>query len=159
MNIKTTISIVVEDKFGALSRIVELFSSRGYNLDSICSGECAKLGTHRITLVCNENQKNITRIIKLLKQIIYVHSAHIFLPETSINRELILARVQFADNQKEQLIQLIQKFGGNILVEKDIILCFELKDTADRINHLLHSIRENFTLLQISRTGEASLQI
>ena len=74
---KKIISILVEDEFGALSRIIELFGSRGYNLHSICSGEARKKGLQRLTLVCCETDKNIKQIIKLLRNIIYIHDAKI----------------------------------------------------------------------------------
>ena len=90
---KKIISILVEDEFGALSRIIELFGSRGYNLHSICSGEARKKGLQRLTLVCYETDKNIKQIIKLLRNIIYIHDAKIIETDTSIHRELILVKV------------------------------------------------------------------
>ncbi len=60
------ISIVIEDQSGALARIVELFTSRGYNLESICSGEAEEVGIHRLTLVTRGDDRKIRHIIRLL---------------------------------------------------------------------------------------------
>ena len=91
------------------SRIIELFGSRGYNLHCICSGEARKKGLfQRLTLVCYETDKNIKQIIKLLRNIIYIHDAKIIETDTSIHRELILVKVALEKKTTKELFATIR---------------------------------------------------
>ena len=65
---RNVISILLADRAGALPRIAEIFSGRGYNVESICSGSCELANYQRLTIVCNETPANIEKIIKQLKE-------------------------------------------------------------------------------------------
>ncbi len=158
---KKIISILVEDEFGALSRIIELFGSRGYNLHSICSGEARKKGLQRLTLVCYETDKNIKQIIKLLRNIIYIHDAKIIETDTSIHRELILVKVALEKKTTKELFATIrdgfQELHAEVCITTKNWVCFQCMGEELQIDRMVEFIHNRFKILEVSRTGEAAL--
>ena len=155
---KKIISVLVEDEFGALSRIIELFGSRGYNLHSICSGEARAKGLQRLTLVCYETDKNIQQIIKLLRNIIYIHEAKIIETENSVHKELILIKVALEKKTESELFKTIrERLKGEICRDTKNWVCFQYVGDENQINQMVELIRSRFKILEVSRTGEAAL--
>lgn len=154
---KKIISLVLEDRFGALSRVIELFGARGYNLHSICSGESREEGLQRLTLVCFESDKNIKQIIKLLQNIIYVYEAKLINIEQAILRELILVKVKIKEENEAQLLAIIGKISAKILIKNKDFICFEYLGNGQDIDQMLKYLR-TFPIIEVSRTGEAALE-
>ena len=156
---KKIISILLEDRFGALSRVIELFGSRGYNLHSICSGESREEGLQRLTLVCFENEKNIQKIIRLLQNIVYVYEAKSVEIGKSILTEVVLVKIK-TDKQKEnELLAYIQKLSAKIRVQNKDFICFEYLGDGEQIDQVLKFLRSHYEIIEISRTGEAALNL
>ncbi|MDH5560863.1 MAG: acetolactate synthase small subunit [Deltaproteobacteria bacterium] len=153
---KHTISILVDDQFGALARIVELFTSRGYNLDSICSGEAETLGTHRITIVTKGDDPKIKQIIKLLNNIIYVFEVTHLSPAETISGELMLAKLKITPEQRNEILQLIQVFEGQIIEMNGDSISFQVVGSASKLDGVT-SILKDYELIAVSRTGEAAI--
>lgn len=156
---KQIITVLVEDKYGALSRIIEIFSSRSYNLDSICSGESVEEGTHRLTLVCFEDYNNIQHILKLLRQLVNVHDAQLLDKDQCIHRELILFKLEITPVNRNDLLTTIRALQANILALTETYVCFELLSNNHHINLTVKHLYKNYNILEISRTGEAALPI
>lgn len=154
---KRIISVLLEDRFGALSRVVELFGSRGYNLHSICSGESREEGLQRLTLVCFENEKNICQIVKLLQNIIYVYEAKLVAEEKSILRELILVKIKIEAEKELELVKMIEKQPAKILIQNKEFICFEYLGNSQEIDEMLKYFRAYYKIIEVSRTGEAAL--
>ena len=151
------ISILVEDKFGALARIVELFSSRGYNLESVCSGECEDSGAQRLTLVCRGDGHVIEHIIKKLQQIIYVFKVEDFLDYESITCELLLLKVKIKEGERSDILSLINAYKGDIIEMNGNSVSFKAVGSAAQLNGLMQVFRD-YEILQLARTGEAAIR-
>jgi acetolactate synthase-1/3 small subunit len=154
---KRIISLLLEDRFGALSRVVELFGSRGYNLHSVCSGESREEGLQRLTLVCFENEKNIQKIVKLLQNIIYVYEAKLVEQDKAILRELILIKIKREDQKDQELFKAIEKQKAKILIKNKDFICFEYLGDGQEIDEVLKYFRDFYKIIEVSRTGEAAL--
>lgn len=150
------ISILVEDRFGALSRIVELFTSRGYNLESISSGECEEKGTHRLTLVCTGEDRTIQQIIKLLKQIVYVVDVTDLTPRHSISRELVLVKMLIDNKSRSEILELINAYQGTIIEMNTTSVSFEAVGSAVQLDGLIDVFRQ-YKIVELARTGEAGI--
>lgn len=153
---KHVISILVEDRFGTLARIVELFTSRGYNLDSICSGEAEREGAHRITIVTEADDLKINHILKLLKNIISVLEVTYLVPSETISRELMLIKIKINPEIRWRVLQLINAYGGSVIEMNNKYLSFEVVGTASKLDGVIQVFRE-FELIGLSRTGEAAM--
>lgn len=154
---KHVISIWVEDKYGALARVTELFSSRGYNLESVCTGECKEKGTHRMTLVCTADDHVIQQIIKQLQQIVFVVDVQDLPYEKRITRELLLMNISVNDKNRSEILSLIKAYPTEIVQMNSDHIIFQAIGNADQLDGLAEVFRK-FKILQLARTGEAAIQ-
>lgn len=150
------ISIVVEDQSGALARIVELFTSRGYNLESICSGEAEEVGIHRLTLVTEGDDRKIRHIIRLLNNIVYVVEVTHLDPTESISQELMLMKLKINPRIRGQVLQLIEAYGGTVIEMTPDTVSFRVLGRASKLDGVTQTFRE-FKIIEMARTGEAAI--
>ncbi len=153
---KHVISVLVEDRIGALARVVELFTSRGYNLESVCTGECERKGVHRMTLVTTGDDDKIRLILKLLKNIVYVWEVRHLKPHQTISLELMLVKVQAGVAQRTQVLTLVQAYQGNLIEMNHESVTFEIAGSASKLDGVAEVFSE-FTILEMARTGEAAI--
>lgn len=153
---KQVLSILIEDKFGALSRITELFSSRGYNLNSICSGACEEPNTQRLTLMCNESDENTRKIIQLLKQIIFVYDIKLIETQESIHSELMLVKLELSKDRQADFLKVAAQFNLKVMHSSDQSICVRAVGYAEELDKLLNLVRQ-YSVLRVSRTGEAAI--
>ncbi|OGG96073.1 MAG: acetolactate synthase small subunit [Candidatus Lambdaproteobacteria bacterium RIFOXYD12_FULL_49_8] len=153
---KHLISIQVKDRFGTLARVVELFSSRGYNLDSVCTGEGEEKGTHRIIIATRGDDKKIKQILKLLKNIVYVFKVTLLDPSQTISAELMLVRLRCGADQRMKVLELIKTFEGEVIEMDGKTVSFRVMGSASKLNGATEVFRE-FEILELARTGEAAI--
>jgi len=153
---KYVISILMDDKIGALARITELFTSRGYNVDSICSGEAENIGTHRLTLVTGGDDRKINHIIKLLKNIVYIFEVTLLKPDDSVSLELMLIKVKINPKNRAQIIQLANAYEASIIEMNGKSASFRVVGSASLLDGMTDVFRE-FEIIELSRTGEAAI--
>jgi len=156
MNHRHIISILVADRFGALSRIIEIFGSRGYNLDSISSGSCEEENCQRLTIVCRETDQNIAKIIKLISELVDVYKVSLMDKEISITRELLLAKVSLKPETKNEIFSLLTALKAEVIEIQPKSISFELVGRAAALDQFMESIRP-YEIIELSRTGEAAI--
>lgn len=150
------ISIVVEDQSGALARIVELFTSRGYNLESICSGVAEEAGIHRLTLVTQGDDRKIRHIMRLLNNIVYVLDVTHLDPSISISQELMLMKLRISPKIRSEILQLIEAFGGDIIEMNTETVSFQVIGSASKLDGVVETFRD-YKIIEMARTGEAAI--
>lgn len=153
---KYVISILLEDEIGALSRIVELFTSRGYNIDSICSGVAENEHTHRMTLVTQGDDRKIKHIIKLLKNVVNIFEVTPLKPLDSISLELMLMKVNVSTETRSQILQMITAFEGTIIEMNCETVSFQVVGSDTRLDGIISVFRE-YDIIELARTGEAAI--
>ncbi len=153
---KHVISILIEDKQGALARITELFTSRGYNVDSICSGDGEREGTHRCTLVTSGDDRTIGHIVKLLENIVYTFEVTLLKPTATIAEELMLIKIGIDPSNRSSVLQLISAYDGNIIQMNDRSVSFRVCGNASQLDGVTSVFRE-FDIVELARTGEAAI--
>ena len=153
-----TLSILVRDIPGVLSQVARLFSRKGYNIESIVSGETDKPGVTRITIVILADELMISQIAAQCRKLIPVLSVKILDEATSIQREFALIKVQAADrNARDEVIQMANIFRANIIdVSRDTltVAIFGDKDKTSALIGLL----EDFGILEIAKTGTLAIE-
>jgi acetolactate synthase-1/3 small subunit len=154
---KHVIAVLVDNEFGALARIVELFSARGYNIESLNVAPTSldkKLS--RITITTYGTDKTIDLICKLLKRIIPVHTAAELTREVGyIERELALVQIIADEQKREEAIKIIDKYRSNIVDIAGDSIVFELIGTSELIDEILLQLND-YGLASVSRTGIAA---
>ncbi len=154
---KHVIAVLVDNEFGALARIVELFSARGYNIESLNVAPTSldkKLS--RITITTYGTDKTIDLICKLLKRIIPVHTAAELTREVGyIERELALVQIISDEQKREEAIKIVDKYRSNIVDIAGDSIVFELIGTSELIDEILLQLND-YGLASVSRTGIAA---
>ena len=96
-----TISVLVQNEFGVLSRIAGLFSGRGFNIESLCVAETLDPKISRMTIVSSGEDRVIEQITKQLNKLVSVIKVHDFSGEEFLNRELALIKVSASDENAQ----------------------------------------------------------
>ena len=153
---KHVIAILIENEFGALARVVNLFASRGYNIESLSVAVVDEVkNLSRITITTYGSQDVVNLILKLLNRLIPVHSAIDLSAIPHIERGLALIKVATGENNDE--IMRIAEIHQARLIEKEAsYFLFELSDQFDRIENFI-KLLEPYDIIEISQTGSASL--
>ncbi len=154
---KHVIAILVDNEFGALARIVELFSARGYNIESLNVAPISmdkKLS--RITITTYGTSQNIDLICKLLNRIVPVYRAVELTKEKGyIERELCLVKIIGDEEKREKAIQIADKYRTNIIDTSGNSIVFEIIGSSQTIDEVIEKLSE-IGLEGVSRTGVAA---
>ncbi|HUP69248.1 MAG TPA: acetolactate synthase small subunit, partial [Acidimicrobiales bacterium] len=111
-----TLSVLVENKAGVLTRVASLFARRGFNIYSLAVAPTDDERFSRITIVVDVESKPLEQITKQLNKLINVVEINELAPEESVERELVLLTVRSdAGGSRGQVIELVQVFEGKIV--------------------------------------------
>lgn len=154
---KHVIAILVDNEFGALARIVELFSARGYNIESLnVAPTTIDKKLSRVTITTYGTTKTIDLICKLLNRIVPVHRAVELTREYGyIERELALVQIIGDEQMREQAIKIADKYRTNIIDIAGNSIVFEVIGSSEVIDEMLKNLVP-FGLESVSRTGIAA---
>lgn len=154
---KHTISLLVENELGCLSRIVGLFGSRGYIIESISIGSAEEADLSRMTIVTRGDDRIIEQICKQLNKVIDVLKVTDLTEESFVNRELALIKVNVNQTVRAEIIQIVDVFRGKIIDISPKTLTIEATGSEDKIEAILSMLRP-FGLKEVARTGRAALK-
>src|SRR3954451_13043079 len=110
-----TISVLVENKFGVLTRIAGMFSGRGFNIDSLNVGPTLDPSTSRMTIVVNGNDATLDQVTKQLNKLIDVIEIEDFSDDEVVERELVLMRVKVDAAGRAEVMQMCDIFRAKII--------------------------------------------
>jgi acetolactate synthase-1/3 small subunit len=151
-----TLSIVVDNRPGVLTRITGLIARRGYNIESLAVDTTENPLLSRVTLVTSAEDVPIEQIKKQLNKLINVHKIIELAPADSIDRELALLKVRATPSQRPELVRLAEMFKGSIAdVAKDA-LTIEVTGTQEAIA-ALSELLAPYGIIEIARTGKIAL--
>ncbi len=154
---KHTISILVENKFGALNRIVGLFSARGYNIDSISVGTSEDDSVARVTIVSKGDDDVIEQIIKQLNKLIDVTKVVDLTYDSFVERELVLVKVAANRNSRSELMQISEIFRSKIIDISPRSITIEATGGEQKVDALIKML-DPFGIKEIARTGRVALK-
>jgi len=148
-----TITVLVENEFGVLTRVAGLFSARGYNIETLNVAPLQDDSVSRMTLVTRGDERIIEQIKKQLNKLIPVIKVEDISHAVHLERGMLIVKVQAAADRRDALLALIEKYDANILddhVESHSIVEFTGK--VDLLDDILIEL-EPFGLIETTRTG------
>ncbi|OGV55257.1 MAG: acetolactate synthase small subunit [Lentisphaerae bacterium GWF2_44_16] len=151
-----TISVLVENKFGVLARVAGLFSGRGYNINSLTVNETQDPSISKMTIVTSGDDDVLEQIDKQLNKLIDVLKVTDLTGSEFIERELALIKVRAARENKSEIIQTAEIFGGKIICVHQDELGIEIQGEADKIENFL-SLMKDFGIIEVARTGRVAI--
>jgi acetolactate synthase-1/3 small subunit len=152
-----TISVLVENKFGVLARIAGLFSARGYNISSLSVSETIDPTISYMTIVVEaQDEKILEQINKQLNKLIDVITVTDFTKKEHIDRELVLAKVNYSTKDKVKLEAIFSKYVGKIISHKADTAIIEAVGDQAQIKSLLDEL-DKFGVKELVRTGKLAI--
>ncbi len=151
-----TISVLVENKFGALTRIAGLFSGRGYNIDTLNVGPTHDPNTSRMTIVTRGDDATVSQIVKQLEKLVDVIDVTDFRDENFIDRELVLVKVSVNAQTRAEVMQVTDIFRAKIVDVQPATLTVEITGNESKVEKFLELMKE-FGIVELTRTGKVAL--
>jgi len=154
---KHVISVLVENQPGALARIIELFSSRGYNIESLNVGHTEDPTISRITMVAKGDEHTIEQIVKQLRRLIDVFKVRNLTDKKKLDRELLIVRLNVdSTEKKEEVKRLVDIFGAQIVDVSQDTYTVELTGDEEQIDAFLQLIKP-IGIREMARTGRVAM--
>jgi acetolactate synthase I/III small subunit len=151
-----TISVLVEDKPGVLTRVAGLFAARGFNIDSLAVGPTETAGLSRMTLVVNVESKSLEQVTKQLNKLINVIKILEHESGSAVERELMLVKVRAAGDHRQRIMEIATVFRVNVVDVTAGTLTIEATGKTEKLEALL-GLLDDFGIVELSRTGRIAL--
>ena len=153
---KHTLSVIVEDEAGVLSRIASLFARRGFNIESLAVGPAEQEGVSRITMVVPGDDRIIEQLTKQLYKLVNVLKVQDITEIPCVERELMLLKVNATSINRSEIIELSQIFRARIVDVSEDSLTLEVVGDPGKMVAIVQ-VLQKFGLREIARTGKISL--
>jgi len=151
-----TISVTVENRAGVLSRVVGLFSGRGFNIDSLSVGETIDPEISRITIVTTGDDRIVEQVTKQLRKLIDVIKVTDLTDLNFVDREMILVKINATEKTKAEILRINDIFRGKIVDVSQASYTFEITGDGGKIEAFIKMVKP-FGVKEIARTGKVAV--
>jgi len=151
-----TISVLVDNKPGVLSRVAGLFSRRGYNIESLAVSITDNPQVSRMTIVVNGDESEVEQITKQLHKLIDVSKVQDYIGVPMVARELALIKVNAEIKDRTPLMQLVEVFRGRVIDMSEKTFVIELTGGADKID-AFEQLLQPYGIRELVRTGRIAM--
>jgi acetolactate synthase-1/3 small subunit len=151
-----TLSVLVENKFGVLTRIAGMFSGRGFNIDTLNVGPTLDPSTSRMTIVVRGDDSVLDQVTKQLRKLVDVIELQDFNENQSVDRELVLLRVSVNPQSRGEVMQLCDIFRAKIIDVQRHNISIEVTGDESKISKFIF-LMEPFGISDLTRTGKIAL--
>ncbi len=153
---KHIISLLIENEPGALSRVVGLFSDRGYNIETLTVAPTEDLSLSRMTIVTRGSEEIIEQITKHLNRLIEVVKVIDLSDHPHIERELMLIKVRAVGKEREEMKRMADIFRGRIIDVTDKTYTIELTGDSTKLDAFIEALEAD-VILETVRTGSSGI--
>ena len=153
---KHTISVLVENKFGVLSRVSGLFSGRGFNIESLSVGETIDPAVSLMTIVTKGDDQVVEQITKQLNKLIDVIKVVDYMEVEHVEREMVLIKVAPKKDDKTEFLKLAEIFRGRIIDSGASTFTVEITGDEKKIEAFIELIKP-FGIKEFVRTGTVAI--
>ncbi|MCK7598798.1 MULTISPECIES: acetolactate synthase small subunit [Microbulbifer] len=150
------ISVLMENEPGALSRVVGLFSQRGYNIESLTVAPTEDATLSRLTLTTIGDDHKIEQITKNLNKLIDVVKLVDLTEGSHIERELLLVKVRATGAQRDEVKRSVDIFRGQIVDVTSNMYTVQVSGTSEKLDAFLQALGEH-TIMEVVRSGVSGI--
>jgi acetolactate synthase-1/3 small subunit len=151
-----TISVFVENHSGALSRIAGLFSSRAYNISSLTVAETEDPSVSRMTIVVSGDESVLEQVTKQLNRLIDVIKVLDFSDTRTVDRELLLVRLDANKTNRHEIIALAGIFGGTTASVSANSITIELSGESHTVDDFI-ALAKPYGIKELVRSGKIAM--
>ncbi|MFH0914960.1 MAG: acetolactate synthase small subunit [bacterium] len=153
---KHTLSVLVENKPGVLTRVAGLFARRGFNIDSLVVAETEDPAVSRMTITVDEQDQPVEQVMKQLHKLINVIKITDLDPTGSVERELLLMKVKADAQSRSEIMQIVEIFRAKIVDVNSEVLLVEMTGTREKVGAFMDLIGP-FGVVELMRTGRIAM--
>ena len=157
MNEKFSLSIVVTNQPGVLTRISSLFSQRDFNIDTFTSGKTEDDDYARITITASGDSRKKDQMIKQISKLYDVKKVEVMQPENTILRELLIVKVSASGEKLREILDAASVFRSKVVDMSPGSVCIEITGETSKIDAFLNYIKD-YGILEYCRTGLIAVQ-
>jgi acetolactate synthase-1/3 small subunit len=151
------VTVLLNNHIGALNRVTNLFSARGFNLESVTVGETDDPEVSRMTLVTSGVQKKVGQVVHQLVALIDVLEVEDVSEEPHVERELCLVRVGYSASTRAELMDVLGIFRGKVIDISPESMAFELSGPTTKIDAFVGMLRPH-GIAEIARSGRIAMR-
>ena len=151
-----TLSILVENKPGVLSRVAGLFSGRGFNIESLSVAETLDAMVSRMTIVTRGNDQILEQIIKQLNKLVNVIKVIDFVNGDFVNREMVLIKVNVTDENRSELLNIVDIFRGKVVDVSPDAYVVEVTGDGGKLDAIINLCKP-MGIKEVARTGKVAM--
>ncbi len=153
---KHTLSVLVENKPGVLTRVAGLFARRGFNIESLAVGTSEDPALSRITITIDGDEHPVDQVTKQLHKLINVVKIRDLKAETSVAAELLLVRVSGEGEKRTEVLQIAEIFKAKIVDVDRRHVTLRVVGTSDKVEAILELLKP-LGILEVVRTGRVAI--
>lgn len=153
---KHTLSVLVEDEAGVLSRISGLFARRGFNIESLAVGPAEKPGISRITMVVPGDNRTIEQLTKQLYKLLNILKVQDITNMPCVERELILIKIRANQENRSSILEIANIFRAKVVDMAHEYLILEVTGDPGKMV-AIEQMLSRYGIVEIARTGRISL--
>jgi acetolactate synthase-1/3 small subunit len=154
--VKHTLSVTVQDKPGALTRITTMFARRGFNIESLAVGPTERPGVSCITLRVDCTQHSLEQIEKQIHKLVDVLRVTELVAGEAVERELMLVKVAVPPERRAELVTTAEALGGKLLDVGADAVVLELVATPEEVD-AFHELCRPYGVTDLVRTGRVGV--
>ena len=151
-----TISVLVENKFGVLTRVAGLFSGRGYNIDTLNVGPTQEPPLSRMPILTRGDDATLEQIVKQLNKLVDVIAVQDFRDGEYIDRELVLVKVAVDSKSRAEVMQITDIFRAKIVDVQPKRVSIDITVNESKVEKFI-DLMKAFGVLDLTRTGKVAL--
>lgn len=151
------ISLLLENQPGALSRVVGLFSQRGYNIESLCVAPTDDATLSRLNITVEADNSVLEQIEKQLHKLIDVLKVSNITDGEHIERELALVKVKARGEMREEIKRMSDIFRGQIVDVTANLYTIQIAGTTEKLDAFIRNLGESTKVVEVSRSGVVGL--
>ena len=154
---KHTISVIVENKSGVLSRVAGLFARRGFNIESLAVGVTENPDISRMTIVAEGDERDLEQIIQQLYKLIDTIRVFDLPRDASIERELALIKVLANEKTHKEIAEIAEMFAARIIDVTEGHIIIEISGEDGKVE-AIENLLKKYGIKEMVRTGKIALQ-
>lgn len=154
---KHTISVLVENQFGAFNRVATMFSGKGFNIHSISIGETEVPEVSRMTIVTAGDDKIMEQVVKQLNRLIDTIKVVDLSGQSRVERDLALITVYYQKGTRSEITDICNIFRGNVVDINNKTITLEITGPPDKIDAVIN-VLEPYGIKELARSGTVALK-
>ena len=151
------LTLLVENEPGTLSRVTNLFSARGYNIDSLTVAPTQDNTLSRMTIITQGDDATVEQITKQINKLIEVFRVFDITEESHLEHELLLVKINAEGQpQREELKRVADIFGGKIIHVCSTHFIVQVVGSREKVDRFLQAVEPQH-LIEVARTGSCAI--